>query len=55
MKPPTNDTMLGVKRFDQATTKGAPIVMSEMERVPMRSIAAVLAPVNGVPGWPASF
>lgn len=47
---PMSEINLGEKRFAQATTNGAPMVMREMDMVPMRSINAGDAPVNGVSG-----
>lgn len=41
---------LGEKRLDHATTKGAPMVIRDMDRVPIRSMSAGDAPVKGVSG-----
>lgn len=50
MVEPMRETNLGEKRLAHATTKGAPIVIRDMDRVPMRSISAGEAPVKGVSG-----
>lgn len=47
---PMSEIDLGEKRFAQATTNGAPMVMREMDIVPIRSINAGDAPVKGVFG-----
>lgn len=50
MIPPLQITARGEYCFSQADVNGAPIVMSAMERVPIKSICAGVAPVNGVLG-----
>ena len=47
---PTSATLRGENRLAHCTTSGAPSVISEMDKVSMRSNSAAFFPENGFPG-----